>query len=576
MTKLLNSLVAAAIIAATTVGCNGGNNSSSTNNSQLNTIPEQGKYIGTYTHSQYGNLKSSVTVVKDNVQVVIDLEFAGESPTQLQRGTITGDFLANNKLCFSGTKSFMNKTEAVVFRDCSYSHGRFTATVEYPATSTIRTSQTLSTANSADTIDISLTSSGNLAYQYNYDDGTSATLSLGSNYDDLVVSNYIAGAMLGHLIRLHVPGISLDRDHLYGAVFAHLLQENIDTGGNYQASSQLVNINAEAENLMLAGQGGPYQLNSWDQANYSQWSWNSQTQQSVASYYGLINLVTLQRGLTPYTVAGSLAHPNGNYYSTPNGLNNKYFAPLAAAFWHYQNLVAIENANQTGGNYDMSACEKNLQSGLVADKDNILDLILNASYNSGAASRNNGTTAVEAYILACQTNNFNLIETTLTNNSLTSTDYLNQAGINSTTFSTPVSQGGGYPFYGNYARQLRLSVDEINGNTNVNPLPTSVSAVDQVLPLSLIQSVFVNQMQTLSYLASDGSYAPISAAQATNAISSAITLLNTGGQSLFRLNESNDRKLFFDILDQALNNLKTSVSNPNFKDFTATTQSDLN
>lgn len=576
MTKALKPLAIAAVIAAITTGCNGSNNSGSANNPQLNAIPEHGKYIGIYKHSQYGDLKSSVTVGKDNTPVVINIELAGESPAQPQRDTITGNFSADRKLCFSGIKSFMNKSEAVVFKDCRYAHGRFTATVVYPATSKTGTAQTLGAANSVDTIDISLISSGNLAYQYNYDDGTFATLSLGSNYDDLVVSNYIAGAMLGHLIRIHVPGISIDRDHLYGAIFAHLLQENIDTGANYQASSQLVNINAEAENLMLAGQGGPYQLNSWDQANYSQWSWNSQTQQSVASYYGLVNLIALQSGLTPYTVVDSVAHPNGNYYSTPNGLNNKYFAPLAAAFWHYQNLVAIENANPAGGSYDMSACEKNLQSGLVADKDNILDLILNASYNSGAASRNNGTTAVEAYILACQNNDFNLIETTLTNNSLNSDDYLNQAGISSTTFTTPVSQGGGYPFYGNYARQLRLSVDEINCDTNVNPLPMSVSTVDQVLTLNLIESVFVQQMQSLSYLASNGSYTPISAAQATNAISAAIASLNGGGQSLFRLSDSNDRKLFFDILDNALNNLEASVSNPNFKDFTATTQSDLN
>lgn len=575
MTKVLKSMAGAVIIIAITAGCNNGNNSSSTNNSQLNIIPEQGKYIGIYKHSQHGDLKSSVTVAKDNTQAVIDIEFAGESPVQSQRGTITGNFSADEKLCFSGTKSFMNKTEVVVFKDCNYLNGRFTATVAYPETTSTSATNLQNMNNSADSIDITLTSSGNLAYQYNYDDGMSANLSLGSNYDDLIASNYIAGAMLGHLIRIHVPGISIDRDHLYGGIFAHLLQENIDTGNNYQASSPLINLNAIAENLMLPGQGGPYQLNSWDQANYSEWSWSSQIQQSVASYYGLINLITLQSGLAPYTIAGSIAYPMGNHYSTPNSLNNKYYAPLAAAFWHYQNLIAIEKANPAGGTYDMFACEKNLQSGLVADKDNILDLILNASYNSGAATRNNGTTAVEAYILACQNNNVNLIETILSNNFLNSTDYLNQAGISSTTFSTPVSQGGGYPFYGNYARQLRLVVDEINNDTNVNPLPAGVGTVDQVLSLDLVETVFVNQLQTLSYLTSDGSYNNISAAQAANAISTAIASLNTSGQSLFRLNNSNDRKLLFDILDSALNNLESSLSNTNFKDFTATTQSQL-
>lgn len=422
------------------------------------------------------------------------------------------------------------------------------------------------TAKSAVTVtSTNATSSGNVAYQYNYDGNTYAKLTLGTNYDDLIVSNYIAGAMLGHLVRLHVPGIAINRDHLYGSIFAHLLQENINTA-DYQASNQ--QIEANPGHLMDPGQGGPYQLNSWDQANYAIWY-----PQKLS--FGLVNLVALQKGMSPFT-AEDEATQSGGKFETPDNLNNKYFAPLAAAFWHYQNLTAIEKDNPAGSNFDMTACEKNLQSGAVSDKDNILDLILNASYNSGAATRSDGTTPVEAYIQACQTNNNQLIENTLTNNTLNSIDYLQQAGITSKA-ANPGSAG--FPFYGNYARQLRLTIDEINGDTNVNTFPSGVSAVNEVLTLGLIKTVFVNQMQTLAYVDSNGTYANIQASDATNAITAAIASADTNGQSTFTLTNSSDRQVFFNILDAAINNLENTLSqngsNPNFKDFSATTQTDI-
>ncbi|AUR51449.1 hypothetical protein [Aquella oligotrophica] len=419
------------------------------------------------------------------------------------------------------------------------------------------------------------TSSGKIVYQYSYDEHTSTALSLSSNYDDLIVSNYIAGAMLGHLVRLHVPGIAINRDHLYGSLFAHLLQENNNTA-DYQASNQL--IEADATTIMLPGQGGPYQLNSWDKANYNVWAWDSKTQQSIVNYFGLVNVVALQKGLAPYTVQDDLVNENTRIdkYPTAANLDNKYYAPMAAAYWHYQNLGEIEKLNPAGSTFDMTACEKNLQSGSVSDKDNILDLILNASYNSGAATRNDGTTPVEAYIQACQTNNSQLIENSLTNNTLNSVDYLQQAGI--TSESSNVG-GVGFPFYGNYARQLRLTVDEINGDSNVNPFPAGVSAVNEVLTLDLIKTVFVNQMQTLAYVNNNGAYVNIQASDATNAITAAIASADTNGQNTFTLTNSNDRQVFFNILDAAINNLENTLSqngtNPNFKDFSATTQTDI-
>lgn len=124
-----------------------------------------------------------------------------------------------------------------------------------------------------------------------------------------------------------------------------------------------------------------------------------------------------------------------------------------------------------------------------------------------------------------------------------------------------------------------MTVDEINGDTNVNQFPSGVSAVNAVLTLDLIKTVFVNQMQTLAYVDSNGAYANITASDANSAITAAIASADTNGQSTFTLTNSNDRQVFFNILDAAINNLENTLSqngtNPNFKDFSTTTQTDI-
>ncbi len=49
----------------------------------------------------------------------------------------------------------------------------------------------------------------------------------GGNYDDLIMSNMIAGVLYGHLVRESYPGVQFSDDYLYGSIFGQLLQENI-------------------------------------------------------------------------------------------------------------------------------------------------------------------------------------------------------------------------------------------------------------------------------------------------------------------------------------------------------------
>ena len=55
---------------------------------------------------------------------------------------------------------------------------------------------------------------------------------------DLLISNYVAGALLGRLVSEQYPGVVFSRDYLYGTLFAQLLNENQAPGvGPYYDNS---------------------------------------------------------------------------------------------------------------------------------------------------------------------------------------------------------------------------------------------------------------------------------------------------------------------------------------------------
>jgi chitodextrinase len=77
----------------------------------------------------------------------------------------------------------------------------------------------------------------------------------GGNYDDLIMSNIIAGVMYAHLIGEGYLGIQFNKDYLIGSIFGQLLQENIETE-LYQATSNLIDPSPLQQAVMSVGQGG--------------------------------------------------------------------------------------------------------------------------------------------------------------------------------------------------------------------------------------------------------------------------------------------------------------------------------
>ncbi len=165
--------------------------------------------------------------------------------------------------------------------------------------------------------------------------GDSLTLD-GDAYTDLIMSNYVAGAMSGHLIQAYTPGMQFDRDYLYGSIFAQLLQENLATE-EYVASSGLIDSSADQQAVMGEGQGGPYQINNYA----ADMVYGSYAPQG----YALINYVALQKNIG-YSFADAA---NQYTQATPAAFNDKYLGPMMTAYFHFNDYVALQEVGPLGG-----------------------------------------------------------------------------------------------------------------------------------------------------------------------------------------------------------------------------------
>lgn len=543
---------------------------SSGTSTQPASTPDAGAYHGVVSSTHLGGMVVQGRVSGSHLSLVFK-DAKGES------GTISGDFALGGSQCFSGTAYFRAGPKAFTLVDCSLQGGRLTATVHTPAAVPTGTLAMQSDAATPGT-------SGNLYIQYDYDSRTAGVLPLSSNLDDLLMSNYVAGAMLGHLLS---PKMTVNRDRLYASIFAHLAQED----GSHLVAFPYVSSKTTIDNsgdATILGTGGPYQINSWYQAGYSQWV------NGVATYHGLVNLVALQHRISNWTIAQQTAAQAVDPKPIPAAssyFNDKYWGPMAAAMWHYQNVGALETYNTSAtSTHDMARCEAALTSSLSPDL-NVLDMVLNASYNSGAATRNDGTTAAEAFIGLCQdpVSSARVIQTSLTDNTLGSDDYARAVGITSHTFKDPKLADGttnnpAYPFYINYGRQLRFTADQLNGpSAGVNAYPASIGGkppsydATVIFVITTLETVFENAMNALYYRNASGAYGPIAASDAQTAFIKANKDVNTGNKTYLVLTSATDRTLLFDILDAAIGNLETTLkaNNPNFTSFADETTSQL-
>ena len=341
----------------------------------------------------------------------------------------------------------------------------------------------------------------------------------GGNYNDLIMSNFIAGVMYGHLIQEYTPGMQFNKDYLYGSIMGQLLQENLATE-YYSDTSNLIDPTANQQAVMGVGQGGPYQINGY-------------AMDYVAGTYApaghaLINYVALQKNIG-YTMAAA-----GTQYSkaTPASFNNKYYGPMLTAFFHFNDYVSLI-VTGTGPNGWVTPWQPEYNNALTTFKslpNNFLDILLNTAYNQGyygglvTSYSNLGATATAATV--AQVDSFNSVW-----------------GINDT--------------YQQYPYQVRYYLDQFYDN----PIPTS-SVTTLATPtnhiafnMTPLQTVFGNVVETLAYENSAGQYVYITAAQAQTAFNTAMTQANVNSSTTLDLSNASDRAQIFSVLENAIGNL---------------------
>lgn len=395
------------------------------------------------------------------------------------------------------------------------------------------------------------TASGTIIYHtaLPYPTGTSDKFTLSSNYTDLIISNYVGGALLGKLLKNKDQNLVFDRDYVYGSLFAQLLQENINTGG-YQQSGDWINPSAaERTQLLAAGQGGPYQINDYSK--------RLETDAGI----GLINFTALQKGLD-FTVD---AQDSGVQTNSPGpaSLDQKYFGPLAAAYFHLNdyNRIVMNNAESWGPQAAYyTKCMNNLRDNRSKQAPyNNFDMILNAAYNAGTYSA-----ILKDQFRICAGQFDGGTEATQVRSvgdySLSDAAYKSAIGTTESAGSTFIL----------YPRQVRLYLDQMyNKATYSSPAITGNTSID--LSVSDIAKVFGNSMGTLAYVDSAGAYRYIDQADSAAAFNAALAANNLNSGSRLNISNSTDRSKFFDLLDSALAKLATQKG----IDFGAVTQTTI-
>jgi hypothetical protein len=357
----------------------------------------------------------------------------------------------------------------------------------------------------------------------------------GGNYNDLIMSNIIAGVMYGHLVQSYYPGIQFQKDYLYGSIMGQLLQENIATG-LYTNSSNLIDPSPDQQAVMGAGQGGPYQINNYAADMVS------------GSYtpggHSLINYIAIQKNIG-YTMANA---PQQYAKATPPSFNNKYYGPMLTAYFHYNDFVAlILTGKGTGGwTTPWQPYYDNALANFTKLPNNFFDVLLNVAYNQG-------------YYGTLMTS-YSKLGATATAATVSSVNaYSSVWGVSDT--------------YQQYPYQVRYYLDQLYDNpiptTNATTFATPANHVAFNIPA--LETVFSNVFQTLAYVNSTGQSAYISAAQAQTAFNSALTSTAVAASATLDLSNTADRAKIFGILEAAIANLEINLNTK----FNATTSAQL-
>lgn len=360
-------------------------------------------------------------------------------------------------------------------------------------------------------------------------------LVLNDNSRDLLIANLVAGAMYAYLIRQHDPQLAFDNDYIAGSLFAQLLQENLQTTA-YKSTSPWINPDPAIRSMLLApGQGGPFQINDYGKR--------------LESGVGLINFTVLQKSLG-YRIedqdSGQQTVKKG-----PDSLDNKYFGPLAAAYFQYNTLLRLYAINQDPWGPsadDFAACLRNLQN---PDK-NILDMILNAGYNAGPWAA-----ITKTYIHLCAN-----ADNPAFNNQI---NHINDYTLSDTAYQQAIDtrEAAGSTFI-LYPRQIRFYLDELYNNPTPLPTHTALS-----LPLNEVRAVFAQSMHTLGRV-TNNHYEAIAINAAETAFDTAAQGLSLPLTDTLDIGNREQRQQLFQLLNNAIVNLASQLT----MDFSETTERD--
>ena len=357
----------------------------------------------------------------------------------------------------------------------------------------------------------------------------------GGNFDDLILSNMIAGVMYGHLVSEGYPGIQFSKDYLYGSILGQLLQENIETE-LYRSTGTLIDPSPDQQAVMGAGQGGPYQIN-----NYAI--------DMVAGSYApagnsLINYIAIQKNVG-YSYANAAKQFS---QATPASFNNKYYGPLLPAFFHYNDMVALSVIGKGPSGW-VTPWQPEYDAAIANFgklPNSFLDVILNVAYNQGYYG-----TLVPHY---------STLGATATAATVASVNSYSSVWGSSDTYSQ-------YPF------QVHYYLDQLYDN----PIPTTSPSVvttpsnHVVFSVAALGTVFSNVAQTLDWSNGTAAAQFFTATQAQAAFTAALAKNNVASTATLDLSNPANRASAFAVIDTALGNLESAVG----MKFNATTLSQL-
>ncbi|MGF1741847.1 hypothetical protein L4C34_12360 [Vibrio profundum] len=383
-----------------------------------------------------------------------------------------------------------------------------------------------------------------VTFPYSDSESTIDIFHLGTPYANTVImSNLIGGVMYGHLLHEKYPELQFNKDYLYGTILGQLMQEGgledavINKDFDPDAATQAINNPTTKGIYLSVGQGGPYQINDYAK----RLPYNKASDGAL----GLINYDAVRTTLG-YSIndQDSLAQ---NDKTGPSALDDVYFAPMATAFYHFNDVNRIQTLASNDWYENQQAwnvCFANLQDDSIAktDANRLTDVVMNVVYNAGSYS-----SPLKSYLNVCDNMDKNAIAH-LNDYSLSPDEYRAALGTTDT---------GGDTYY-RYTRQASFYTDQVYGKD----LSSYGLKVTNNVQFSVgdLKPVFVKTFQQLSYKdAKTGDLKLITSAQASDAFVQAKKTLGFPSKKVFDLNNSGQRTKMFKLINAAISNVEQAT-----------------